>query len=67
MSKQKSYKELKAELDKVVSQMQQEDVDIDLVIELYKKGQALIKELENYLKNAENTVKAIKTKFTKKK
>jgi exodeoxyribonuclease VII small subunit len=58
-----SYRELKDELDEVLSNLQREDLDIDEALKLYKRGQELIKDLEEYLKSAENTVKEIKAKF----
>lgn len=45
----KTYQELKNELESVLEQLQNEDTDIDQAVELHKKGQKLIKELEDYL------------------
>jgi exodeoxyribonuclease VII small subunit len=45
----KTYQELKNELGAVLEQLQNEDTDIDQAVELHKKGQKLIKELESYL------------------
>jgi exodeoxyribonuclease VII small subunit len=60
-----SYKKLRDELDEVMFGLQAEDLDIDEALELYKRGQKLISDLEVYLKTAENTVKEIKAKFNK--
>ncbi|HSX47171.1 MAG TPA: exodeoxyribonuclease VII small subunit [Patescibacteria group bacterium] len=59
------YKELRNELDKVISKLQSDTIDIDEVLILYKKGQKLIKELEDYIKKAENTIKEIKNNIKK--
>lgn len=61
----RSYKLIKQELDEVVSRLQDDETDVDSVIELYQKGQSLIKELENYIKTAENKIKEIKPKKIK--
>lgn len=45
----KSYQELKNELEAVLEQLQHEDTDIDEAVELHKKGQDLVKQLEAYL------------------
>lgn len=58
--KAKGYKELRAELDRVVAELQQDDIDVDRAMECYEQGQELIKQLEAYLKSAENKVTKIK-------
>ena len=58
-----SYRELKEELDHVLQSLQREDLDVDEALELYARGQELIKALEKYLEKAENSVKKIKTSF----
>lgn len=55
----KNYKELRKELDDVLSWFDSEEIDIDEAIERYKKARLLTKELEVYLSNAENTLKKI--------
>lgn len=59
----RSYRAIKAELDDVMLNLQSEDLDVDEAIELFNKGQKLVKELENYLSEAENTIKQIKAKY----
>ena len=64
MAKEKaSYEELKAELDSVMAALQQEDLDVDKALEYYERGLVLVKQLEDYLKTAENSVKQLKAKF----
>jgi exodeoxyribonuclease VII small subunit len=63
MAKADSYRQLKEELDEVVIKLQGDDLDVEEALELYKKGQQLIKQLETYLETAENSVKELKAKF----
>jgi exodeoxyribonuclease VII small subunit len=60
MSK-KSYKDLQEELTAVVQKLEAGDVDIDEAFAYHKKGEKLLKQLETYLKEAENTIKNIKS------
>ncbi len=61
----RTYTEIKNELDQVVSALQKEDLDVEEALTLYEQGQQLIKELENYLQQAENKVIELKAKFAK--
>lgn len=47
--KEKSYKELKQELDAILVRMQQEDTDIDEAMKLHEQGQAIHKQMDTYL------------------
>ena len=58
----KSYKQLQAELDEVLSKLQSAELDIDEALGLYKQGQSLLKTLEDYLKNAKNEITKINKK-----
>lgn len=58
-----TYQELKSQLDEVMQQLQREDLDIDKAIEYYQKGLELVRDIETYLKTAENKVTEIKAKF----
>lgn len=60
VNKQKTYKELQAELDNVLAELESPDLDIDKAMELHKQGQKIVGELENYLKTAENQIKELK-------
>ncbi|HSX23915.1 MAG TPA: exodeoxyribonuclease VII small subunit [Candidatus Saccharimonadales bacterium] len=60
MGSKKSYRDLQTQLDAVLTQLQSAELDIDKALELYKKGQALVKELETYLKTAKNEIERLK-------
>jgi exodeoxyribonuclease VII small subunit len=61
---QPNYQELKAELDTIVTDLQSEALDVDKALEQYRRGLELVKQLENYLKTAENQVRELKAKTT---
>lgn len=56
----KSYRQLQIELDGVLAKIQSEELDVEEAIKLYEQGEQLIKELEVYLKTAENKIKKLK-------
>lgn len=56
----KTYRELQSELDDVLAALQTAELDIDKALELYKKGQKLIDQLEDYLKTAKNEIEQLK-------
>ncbi len=58
-----SYKVLKTELDAVMIELQREDLDVDAALQHYQRGLELIKQIEQYLKSAENKVVDLKAKF----
>ncbi|MES2971502.1 MAG: exodeoxyribonuclease VII small subunit [Patescibacteria group bacterium] len=60
MATKKLYRELQAELDEVLEEMQSAELDIDKALDLYKKGQKLIAQLEDYLHNAKNEIEHLK-------
>lgn len=60
MATKKSYRELQAELDEVLAELQSAELDIDKALELYTKGQKLIEQLENYLQHAKNEITELK-------
>lgn len=57
------YQTLRAELDEVMAKLQADNLDVDEAIKLYERGLTLVKDLENYLKTAENTVQKLKSRF----
>ena len=61
----KNYQELQAELDTILDELNLEDVDVDSAVKKYQRGLEIIKDLESHLKDAENTVKELKAKFSK--
>lgn len=60
MTKPIDYAALKVELDDILQRLQAEDTDIDASLKLYERGIAITKQLETYLRQAENTVSRIK-------
>jgi exodeoxyribonuclease VII small subunit len=62
MTTKVSYRQLKTELDRVMLEIQAENLDIDEATELYKRGLELIKQLEDYLKTTRNTISHLKPK-----
>lgn len=60
MAVKASYKQLQTQLDDTLAQLQSAELDIDKALELYKQGQKLIEQLENYLKNAKNEIEHLK-------
>jgi exodeoxyribonuclease VII small subunit len=65
MTKEINYQELSAELDTILSQLQADDFDIDEAIKLYERGIEISKQLEAYLKTAQNKVTKLKASFDK--
>lgn len=63
-SKKTDYKTLSDELDKVLANLQSDDLDVDEATKLYERGLKLTKEMESYLKDAENKVAKIKADFS---
>lgn len=58
-----AYETLKAELDRLMLELQREDLEVDLALQHYHRGLELVRELEAYLDTAENTVRSLQTKF----
>ena len=65
MAKEKTYQELKAELDTILAQLQTDDFDIDEALKLYERGIEITKQLETQLKAAENKIAKVKASFDK--
>ncbi len=58
-----NYRQLSEELDVILGSLQSADLDIDESLKSYERGMAIVKELETYLKAAENKVTKIKQRF----
>jgi len=56
MSAKKDYRAMSEELESVLVTLQQDDLDVDTAMAAYAQGLKLVKELEAYLQQAENTV-----------
>ena len=59
-TKEFDYTKLNAELEEIISQLQQDDLDIDVAMAAYERGLAVVDKLEAYLKTAENKVTKLK-------
>lgn len=62
-AKEKSYRALNDELDKILQDLEDAELDIEDALKLYERGMTIVKELEVYLKTAENKVTKIKASF----
>jgi len=60
MSKEVNYQAMRAELDEIVEQLQEGTLDIDEATKQYERATQLIKQLEDYLKVAENKISKVK-------
>ncbi len=58
-SKNNDYKSMSNRLDEIVLQMQNDETSIDEMIKLYEEGIHLSRDIEVYLKSAENKLKKI--------
>jgi len=65
MANQKSYQALRTELDNIVGSLQDSQLDIDQAAKAYERGMTIIKELEAYLKTAENKIIKLTKSFEK--
>lgn len=63
-TKKFDYRQLNTELDAILMQLQSDDLDVDEAVVLYERGIQITKELEAYLKTAENKVAKIKADFS---
>jgi exodeoxyribonuclease VII small subunit len=62
-SQTKSYQQLSDELNKLIEWFESESVNLDEAVDKYEQAMALLKQMEEHLKNAENKVRKIAVKF----
>lgn len=55
------YQKVRAELDVIIMQLESGELGIDEAVKQYQRGEAIIKQLQDYLKHAENTVKKVRS------
>ncbi len=65
MTKPIDYVALQTELDDILQRLQSDETDIDTSLKLYERGVKIAKELETYLKQAENTISKVKADLGK--
>jgi len=56
MAKDFDYQKAMAELQQILADMQNSDLDVDAALQKYARGQALIVQIGEYLKSAENKI-----------
>lgn len=59
-----NYRALNEELESILDKLQTGELDIDQALLSYERGMEVLKELENYLKTAENQVIKLKKQFS---
>jgi exodeoxyribonuclease VII small subunit len=60
-----NYKDLNAELEVIIGELQAGDIDVDRVLSEYERGINVIEKLEQYLRQAENKVTKISVSSAK--
>jgi exodeoxyribonuclease VII small subunit len=59
--KEIDYQALNDELNEILAKLQSDDLSVDEALKGYERGIAITKELEKYLKTAENKVSKIRS------
>ncbi len=59
MGVKKDYSDMQNELNEIVNDLQRGNIDVDDAMKKYDRGQELVKEISEYLKNAENKITKI--------
>jgi exodeoxyribonuclease VII small subunit len=59
MGVKKDYSDMQIELNEIVNDLQSGNIDVDDAMKKYDRGQELVKEISEYLKNAENKITKI--------
>jgi exodeoxyribonuclease VII small subunit len=63
MNKTKAdYQTLQSELDQILTELQRDDLSVDSALEYYRRGLELTRQLEVYLKTAENKINRLQAK-----
>ena len=58
-----NYRVLNEELETILEVLQSGDLDIDEAVNKYERGIEIVKDLQKYLKEAENKVTKVKKSF----
>lgn len=64
-TKKIDYQKLSEELDEILAKLQSSDLDVDEALKAYERGMDIAKELQVYLKTAENKVTKIQANWQK--
>lgn len=59
----KNFADLELELQEIINWFESESFDVDQAVDKYKRGLELVKQLEEYLGKAENSVHELKARF----
>ena len=59
MGVKQDYSDMQNELNEIVNDLQSGNIDVDDAMKKYDRGQELVKEISEYLKNAENKITKI--------
>jgi exodeoxyribonuclease VII small subunit len=62
LRKSKNYRQMSEELAELIEWFESQDPDIDEALEKYNQAMALIEQMEEYLKTAENRIRKISIK-----
>ena len=65
MTKPIDYHQLSQDLETILDKLQGGELDIDDAIKQYEQGMAIVGQLQDYLKQAENKVTKVKQSFQK--
>lgn len=57
------YQALQTELEAILQQLQSGDISIDDAVPAYERGVAIVHDLEDYLKTAENKITELQAKL----
>jgi exodeoxyribonuclease VII small subunit len=60
MKKDKSYRQLNKELEEIIYQLDSELDDIDKAVDLYNKGEKILKQIDEYLEQSKTKINKIK-------
>lgn len=60
-----NYQQLSQELEDILNDLQVSGLDIDQAVKRYEQGMAIVSQLQDYLKQAENKVTKVKKTFEK--
>ena len=59
-----TYQQLSQELDDLMLSLESGELDIDEAVKRYERGLTIVKQLEEHLNTAENTVKRLRSQFS---